>query len=419
MPGRLRIAVTGDDRFAQRHAFLLDAIEERCARVDRVTTDSMTPFQRAELTLRELWFVGTRILTGKSPVPRTFADLRLLRREFVLSRASFKTKSSQIEDNLGRLVRAPQIVLHIFGLYRPYWTPSRTPFVQYLDFTSALARRNWPPNMFGLKDPDYAKWFALEQKTYQSAAHLFPMSELAAKSLVEDYGVPAERITTVGSSGRFREPFGGVKTFGSKQILFNGAPFERKGGDIVLAAFELVRAKIPEARLVVVGLKMERLPPGVVNPGFVADPKAMERLFLESDIVVAPARADPFPGFLIEAMSYGVPCIVSAVDGVPEIVDDGINGTVVSAPNPRVFAAAIVALLQDQIKLEAFSRAARAKVAARFTWAAIAERIVERLETIVPDASAPSSVLSQESEFEQVASLDPLSQLSVRRPINL
>ncbi len=383
MASRLRIAVTGDERFAARHHFLFKAIAERCGQLDYVTSASRTRLQRLDLLVREIWFVLKRILTRRSRPPLRIDDLRLLRREFILSRACFKSKSLSTQQNLQRLANRPQVVFHIFGLYRPFWQPSSIPFVQYLDFTTALARRNWPPNLPTLGDADYAKWFALEQETFRRAAHLFTMSAVTADSLVRDYAISPARVTTVGSSGQFRAPFSGVKTFGTKQILFNGNPFGLKGGDIVLSAFEIVRRKMPDAKLIVIGIKLHRSLFSVTNPGFVADTDAMQRLFLESDIVVAPARADAFPGFLIEAMSHGVPCIASAVGGISEIIDDGINGTIVEAPTAHTLAHAILALLGDSAKLESFSRAARDKVSQRFTWALIAEAILAQLELIV------------------------------------
>jgi hypothetical protein len=59
----------------------------------------------------------------------------------------------------------------------------------------------------------------------------------------------------VGSGGHFDEFYSGEHGFGSKRILFYGdrADFGRKGGDLVTAAFQIVKEKIPEAKLAVVG----------------------------------------------------------------------------------------------------------------------------------------------------------------------
>jgi glycogen synthase len=54
----------------------------------------------------------------------------------------------------------------------------------------------------------------------------------------------------------------------------------------------------------------------------------MRELFLSSDLVLAPSRCDPFPTFLIEAMNFGLPCVASDVDGLPEIVEHEVTGLV-------------------------------------------------------------------------------------------
>lgn len=208
------------------------------------------------------------------------------------------------------------------------------------------------------------------------------MSNLVKSSLVEDYRIKPDKITVVGSSGNVQEPYEGEKTFGSKQILFNGSDFERKGGDLVLAAFNQVKTALPEAKLVIIGKKLAIRENGVDNPGHISSPSEMRNLFLKTDLVVAPARCDPFPTFLMEAMSYGVPCIVSARDGMPEIIDNGVSGVVIDQPAPDLLAHQIINLLCDIPLLTSMSYNARHKVKTRFNWNDIAKNISQVLSTI-------------------------------------
>jgi len=246
----------------------------------------------------------------------------------------------------------------------------------YLDYTMALAKQNWADWAPFASPQTYQRWLACEQRTYQRANHVFCMSQLVKTSLVEDYSVPADKITVVGSSGNFEQLYDGDKSFGSQQILFNGSDFFRKGGDRVLAAFTQVRVALPDATLVVIGAKLAEVPPGVINPGAV-DADTLRELFLSSDLVVAPGRCDPFPTFLMEAMNYGVPCIVSAQDGMPEIVDDGVNGRVLAQPNPDNLAREMIALLSQPAQLRAFSNQARQKISTQLNWPKIAQTMAQ------------------------------------------
>jgi glycosyltransferase involved in cell wall biosynthesis len=107
----------------------------------------------------------------------------------------------------------------------------------------------------------------------------------------------------------------------------------------------------------------------------------MRQLFLETDLVVAPARCDPFPSFVIEAMNYGVPCIVSGNDGMPEIVDDGINGLVVDPLTPELLAEKIINLLGDRAKLSSMSEQAQQKVKTQFNCQTITHKIMRVLSS--------------------------------------
>jgi glycosyltransferase involved in cell wall biosynthesis len=67
----------------------------------------------------------------------------------------------------------------------------------------------------------------------------------------------------------------------------------------------------------------------------------------KSDIYVTPAGRDGTPVSLLEAMSTGLPCIATAVGGIPEWIVHGQNGILVHPYNPQAIADAILSLSQD------------------------------------------------------------------------
>ncbi|GAC1399821.1 MAG: hypothetical protein NVS3B17_21820 [Vulcanimicrobiaceae bacterium] len=388
------LAVTGEASFALRHRLLFDAIASGGFTIVDATTARRTVVQRLELAAVEAAFAVRRILRGASSVPRNRRAVRALRRAFLLSATSFVTKSRQTARNVRRLTTRPDIVMHIFSLYGPRGIESDMSYVHYLDFTIALRRRNWPPDYPPLTNSEYRRWIELEGESYRRAAHIFVMSALVQRSLVEDYAVDARRVTVVGSGGRFPEVYDGERRFGSRQLLFNARPFALKGGEVVLEAFARVRRIVPDVSLVVVGETIGATMPGLTNPGFIADADRMRALFLESDLVLAPSRTDAFPGFVIEAMGHGVPCVVSPCDGLPEIVDDGIDGVVLARADAEHLARAIIALLGDEARLHSMSQAARQKIRARFSWPAIGARIGAGLREIVRPSTISAAASS-------------------------
>jgi len=251
----------------------------------------------------------------------------------------------------------------------------------YLDYTMALAQQNWYPWALNTK-AELTDWLNCEQRSYQNAQHIFTMGSGVKTSLIKDYGIDPNRVTVIGSAGQFLAPYSGEKHIGSQQILFNGSDFERKGGDLLVEAFRQVRHQLPDAKLVIIGTKLPITQSGIQTFEYISSRSKMEQLFLQSDLVVAPARCDPFQCFLVEAMNYGIPCIVSDQDGMPEIVDHGINGIVLPQPTPDWLATWMIDLLSNPTKLTTLSQNARDKVKHQLNWNSIAKSVSQTLETV-------------------------------------
>lgn len=69
--------------------------------------------------------------------------------------------------------------------------------------------------------------------------------------------------------------------------------------------------------------------------------------FSKADILVLPSHHEGMPIVILEAMAAGLPVIASAVGGIPDIIQDGINGLLVPAHSPQELAAAIQTLHRD------------------------------------------------------------------------
>lgn len=80
-------------------------------------------------------------------------------------------------------------------------------------------------------------------------------------------------------------------------------------------------------------------------------------------IMVLPSLTEGTPMALLEAMSQGIPCVASAVGGVPKIIESGRDGLLVSPGNPEEIAEAICMLLGDRSLREKMASGAREKVA--------------------------------------------------------
>jgi len=87
---------------------------------------------------------------------------------------------------------------------------------------------------------------------------------------------------------------------------------------------------------------------GQVTPG-----EPVRRILDTADLFVLPSRTEGLPRALIEAMARGLPCIGSAVGGIPELLD---AGELVPAGDPAALAARIQEVLRSPLRMETMSR---------------------------------------------------------------
>jgi glycosyltransferase involved in cell wall biosynthesis len=155
----------------------------------------------------------------------------------------------------------------------------------------------------------------------------------------------------------------------------------------LLDAFALVRAREPQARLLVVGHgearaaaeeRARELGKSVVFAGRVAHedvPGALAAM----DVAVAPYGGGQELGFLpiklFEYMAAGRPTVAADVGRIAELVEDGRTGLLYPPGDPAALAARIETLLADPERARSLGAAARERVLAEHTWDAVAVRV--------------------------------------------
>ena len=98
--------------------------------------------------------------------------------------------------------------------------------------------------------------------------------------------------------------------------------------------------------------------------GFQAQP---EKFLDVADIYYQPSLLESFGLAVAEAMSFGIPCIVSSCGGLPEIVVDGLSGIVLPAKDSLSHGNAILRILEDEKYRQRLSKAARERYETNFT----------------------------------------------------
>jgi glycosyltransferase involved in cell wall biosynthesis len=94
-----------------------------------------------------------------------------------------------------------------------------------------------------------------------------------------------------------------------------------------------------------------------------------------ADVFVLPSLSEGMPMALLEAMAAGLPVVATAVGGVTEIVEDGVNGFLVRPGDARGLALQISRMLDDPGSSRRMGERAQAVALARFSTQSIAARL--------------------------------------------
>lgn len=244
----------------------------------------------------------------------------------------------------------------------------------------------------GLSQRRIRKAIAWERSVYHGMTRVLTMSEHLRQSFIRDFGLPENRVVTVGGGINMPTIPAAVpaKSYDTKELLFIGVEFERKGGWLLLKAFARVRSEHPNAVLHIVGPRQLTIPDelagGVVYHGFIdkSTPQGAAKLASIVEKVclfVMPSLYEPFGIAPLEAMANGVPCIVTNAWALREMVTPNVNGDLVELNNWEDLAERLKAHIGEPDKLQAWGRAGHARVLEHYTWDQVARRIGEAMQT--------------------------------------
>jgi glycosyltransferase involved in cell wall biosynthesis len=205
---------------------------------------------------------------------------------------------------------------------------------------------------------------AFERRVFGAARKIVTHSAWAADAVVRE-GVPAYKVEVVPfgitvPTARPRTTDGGLPC-----VVFIGTSMERKGGWRLVSLWR--RWLREQCRLVLVTLEPVPPEPGLevrndIRPG----DGQLEELLSGVDVFAMPGEIDAFGYAVLEAMAASLPVVAPRVAAIPELVDDGVTGVVVSPGDDHAFADALGRLVADTPTREAMGAAGRRRVVERF-----------------------------------------------------
>ncbi len=165
-------------------------------------------------------------------------------------------------------------------------------------------------------------------------------------------------------------------------VLFVGGDWERKGLACAIIALSLMDCT--EAMLLVVGqgdidtyrqIARERGVEGRVI--FAGLSKEVWKYYAASDVVVLPTLNEAFGLVVLEAMSMGLPVLVSSLAGASELIEDGLNGLLIKDPTDALeIATKLDAILLNE-RLKSLLCEEGRQTARNYTWDMVAQKHIE------------------------------------------
>ncbi|MBN1304034.1 MAG: glycosyltransferase family 4 protein [Anaerolineales bacterium] len=301
-------------------------------------------------------------VVGPFNTPPVLAE-RIIRRVY-----THISKRQYLKYNLSRTIEASIKIQRaacelkpdlIFTLYPPplVFYRGKVPCVFRTDATFKGVRR------YGEEFYPYGRMASrmniwLEQRALDHCSGFLTHSEWAKHSLIEDYGVPAEKVCVLPNSCYFPDGQATLKTNflekkklnGTLRLLFVGRDARRKGLDVAIDTVNKLNRIDIAATLTVCGVN------GVSDDTITYAGNLDKRdavqysrylSFLEeAHFLLHPARFDPSPRVTSEAAAFGTPTITNNVGGIATSVQDGDSGIVLPKGSAaEIYASAIKELV--------------------------------------------------------------------------
>lgn len=151
-----------------------------------------------------------------------------------------------------------------------------------------------------------------------------------------------------------------------KSILFAGTIIPRKGYETLLRGFALIASKYPKWKITFAGngeiekakkiAKELQIETQVVFLGWVSGEKK-DQAFQKASIYCLASDGEGFPMGVLDAWAYGIPCVVTPVGGIPDIVINEENGLIFQVGNETELAKQLEKLITDDILYEKLAKA--------------------------------------------------------------
>jgi len=219
-------------------------------------------------------------------------------------------------------------------------------------------------------------------------------------SAINDYGIDAKKITVIPCGANMDMIPAATElnmdASGQCRLLFLAVEWDRKGGGIALETYRILKQKGINPHLHIIGCVPPQDLSGEENVTVIpfldknntGDFQQLHKIFLQTDFLLLPTRAECAGVVFSEASAYGIPSITTDTGGVTTYVQDGINGFALPFnAGPEQYADKIAQLVSDPKELQNLKKSSRKYYEERLNWdlwgqqfQQIAERLIKEVK---------------------------------------
>jgi glycosyltransferase involved in cell wall biosynthesis len=200
------------------------------------------------------------------------------------------------------------------------------------------------------------------------------------KLLVIPNGVAIDRLqqeTAIDLAEHGLDPTGPI-------CLTIGRLEHQKGIDVLIKGLPAVIAAVPHLQVVIIGDGPDRDSLETLGQSLgVADRVHwvgrrgdVPRWLKGATLLAVPSRWEGMPNVVLEAMAAGLPVIATQVEGIDELITDGVTGIAVPTESPTAFSEAITRLIRQPELRAHLAESAQQLIREEFTTAAMVDRYV-------------------------------------------
>jgi glycosyltransferase involved in cell wall biosynthesis len=239
------------------------------------------------------------------------------------------------------------------------------PHYVYTDHTH-LANLRYPG--FERRNLYSQKWIEMERDIYHNAVINFTRSNYATESIVQDYGCPPDKVVCVYAGSNIRTDYiENKEKYQTKNILFVGIDWERKGGPDLVEAFKLILEVHPDARLTIVGSSPKLNIPNCDVVGRVAT-ENMSYYYENASVFCLPTKLEPLGIAFLEALTHRLPIVATDIASIPDFVLNGQTGYLVKNGDIENLSKVLIELVGNPEKCRTLGENGRRLVIEKYNW---------------------------------------------------